>query len=225
LVPIPEIERGENQGDTLGLKEWLIPQDKMFFGLLEAESAKALEAAKALKELLENFTDIHKKSERVKAIESQGDAIVHDIFEALNRTFVTPIDREDISALAYSLDEVIDHTWSAAIRLCIFKIDKPTKPMLQFADVIVKSMIEINEAVKKLNSMKNADELQRRCVEVNRLENVADEVLHDAMSELFEQTDAIKIIKIKEIYDHLEKATDHCEDVANIINDVVTKYR
>lgn len=209
----------------MGLKEWLIPQDKMFFGLLQAEADKALEGAKALKELLLNFTDVHRKSERIKEIEHEADKIVHQICEALNKTFVTPIDREDISALASSMDEVLDYVWSASIRLCTYKIEKPTKPMLEFADIIVKSMIELNAAIKQINNMKNANSIEEKCVEVNRLENAADVLLHDSVAALFEEKDAIEIMKLKEIYEHLEMATDHCEDVANVINDVVTKYR
>jgi len=209
----------------MGLKEWLIPQDKMFFGLLQAEADKVLEGAHALKELLVNFTDVHRKSEHIKELEHEADKIVHQICEALNKTFVTPIDREDISALASSMDEVLDYVWSAAIRLCTYKIEKPTKPMLEFADIIVNSMIELNAAIKQINNMKNADSIEKKCVEVNRLENEADMLLHDSVAALFEEEDAVKIIKLKEIYEHLEMATDHCEDVANVINDVVTKYR
>jgi predicted phosphate transport protein (TIGR00153 family) len=209
----------------MGFKEWIIPQDKMFFSKLEAGSANALRGAQALKDLLEDYRDIHKKSEKIKEIEHAGDKIVHEICEALNKTFVTPIDREDISALAYKMDEVLDYINSAAIRLCIYKIEKPTKFMKEFADNLVKSTREINEAIKQLNSMKNADKIEKIWVEVNRLENEADELLHNAVAALFEENDAIKIIKLKEIYEYLERATDMCEDVANIINDVITKYR
>jgi predicted phosphate transport protein (TIGR00153 family) len=209
----------------MGFKEWIIPQDKMFFGKLEAGAANALKGAQALRAMLEDYTDIHKKSEAIKDIEHDGDQIVHDICEALNKTFVTPIDREDISALAYKIDEVLDYINSTAIRLCMFKIERPTKYMKDFADNIVKSMTELNQAIRYLSSMKNAEKIEKICVEVNRLENEADVFLHDSVAALFEDTDPIRIMKLKEIYEHLENATDMCEDVANIINDVVTKYR
>jgi len=209
----------------MGFKEWIVPQDKKFFGMLEAEAAKVLEGARALKEMLMDYRDIHKKSEKIKEMEHQADDIVHQICEALNRTFITPIDREDISALAYKMDEVLDLVNSTAIRLCVFKIDKPTKSMLEFTDIIVKSMVEINEAIKQISNMRNAVKIETRCVEVNRLENIADSLLHNSMAALFEEKDVTKIIKLKEIYEFLEMATDMCEDVANIINDVVTKYR
>jgi predicted phosphate transport protein (TIGR00153 family) len=209
----------------MGLKEWLIPQDKMFFGLLRAESANALEGAKALRAMLGNFNDIHKQGERIKALEHEGDKIVHQICDALNRTFVTPIDREDISALAYRLDEVLDYVNSVAIMLCVYKIEAPTEPMIKFADLITKAMVQLNDAVGQISNMKNAKKIEEKCVEVNRLENMADVILHDSIATLFEEKDVIKIIKLKEIYEYLEQATDMCEDVANIINDVVTKYR
>jgi predicted phosphate transport protein (TIGR00153 family) len=209
----------------MGFKEWIIPQDKMFFGKLEAGAANALKGAQALRSLLQDYTDIHRKSEAIKDLEHEGDKIVHDICDALNRTFVTPIDREDISALAYKMDEVLDYINSTAIRLCMYKIERPTKYMKDFADNIVTSLTELNKAMKMLNSMKNATKIEKICVEVNRLENVADVLLHDAVAALFEDNDPIRIMKLKEIYEHLERATDMCEDVANIINDVVTKYR
>ncbi len=209
----------------MGLKEWLIPQDKMFFGMLVAESEKVLEGAKALKELLENFTDVLGKSEKIKDIEHECDKIVHGIYEALNRTFITPIDREDISALASKMDEVLDYINSASIRLCIYEVKAPTKSMKEFADVILNSMVELNYAINHLNNMKNAKKIEKNCVEVNRLENEADEILHNAIASLFKENDVIRVIKLKEIYEHLEQATDMCEDVANIISDVVTKYR
>jgi predicted phosphate transport protein (TIGR00153 family) len=209
----------------MGFKEWIIPQDKMFFGKLQDEAANVLKGAQALKAMLEKLEDTHKQSEAIKAIEHDGDQIVHDIIEALNKTFVTPIDREDISALAYRLDDVLDYINSTAVRLCIFKIPVSTKYMKEFADILVKMMVELNQAVSLLNNMKNAKKIDAHCVEVNRLENIADTLLHDSVALLFEEKDPIKIIKVKEIYEYLENATDMCEDVANVLTDVVTKYR
>jgi len=207
----------------MGLKEWLIPQDKHFFNMLENESNNVLDGSIAFLEMLKNFENIKERQQKIKDIEHQGDDFVHEIFEELNKTFITPIDHEDISGLASAFDDVLDYIDGAAARFVLYEINKPQENMIKLAEVIVKQASELNLAVCGLRNIKNPKEIEKRCIEVNRLENVADDIYKTSVAQLFKQKDAIEIMKLKEIYERLEFATDKCEDAANVISNIVTK--
>ncbi len=204
---------------------WLIPREKKFFNMLEIESEAVLKGAQYLNNLMENFADIEETYHTITEVEHQTDDIVHSIFEALNTTFITPIDREDISQLASSLDDILDHIHGTIRRIYLYNIAKPTKPMIELTAVILKACIELNFSVKAMKKLENPADIEARCVEVNRLENEADEINNHAVVELFNIGDVKEIIKIKEIYSFLESATDRCEDAANVISDIVIKNR
>ncbi len=207
----------------MGLKEWLIPQDKHFFNMLENESNNVLDGSKIFLEMLEHYENIDEKQQRIKDIEHQGDDFVHEIFEELNRTFITPIDHEDISALASAFDDVLDYIDGTATRFVLYEIKKPEENMIKLAEVIVKQATELNLALCGLRNIRNPKEIETRCIEVNRLENVADDLYKSSVAQLFKQKDAIEIMKLKEVYERLEFATDKCEDAANVISDIVVK--
>ncbi|MCE8426402.1 MAG: DUF47 domain-containing protein [Candidatus Methanoperedens sp.] len=207
----------------MGLKEWIIPQDKHFFNMLENESRNVLDGSRAFHEMLRNYENIKEKQQKIKDIEHQGDDFVHEIFEELNKTFITPIDHEDISALASAFDDVLDYIDGTATRFVLYEIIWPEENMIKLADVIVKQATELNLALCGLRNIKNPKEIEMRCIEVNRLENVADDIYKNSVAQLFKRKDAIEIMKLKEIYERLELATDTCEDVANVISDIVVK--
>ena len=207
----------------MGLKEWIIPQDKHFFNMLENESQNVLEGSKAFLDMLNNYENIKQKQQKIKDIEHQGDDFVHEIFEELNKTFITPIDHEDISGLASAFDDVLDYIDGTATRLVLYEIKKPEENMIKLTEVLLKQTTELNIAICGLRNIKNPKEIEKRCIEVNRLENVADDIYKTSVAELFRRKDAIEIMKLKEVYERLEFATDKCEDAANVISDIVVK--
>jgi len=209
----------------MGLKEWIIPQEKVFFDLLEAIAANLVSGASALARFVRDYRDVPGNRKKLKDIEHLGDVAVHEVFEALNRTFITPIDREDITALASRMDDALDMIYAAGHRLELYGVKQPTQPMVDLADVILKSCEKIEEAVLLIHSPKNGDRVETLCVEINDLENVGDDLLNTAVGHLFESDDPILIIKLKEIYENMEAATDRAEDVANILSDIVAKNR
>ena len=207
----------------MGLKEWIIPQEKHFFDLLEQQADIVLEGAEALLDMVKNFDHVAEKRDKIKDIEHKGDDVVHTIADALNKTFVTPIDHDDISELTSRLDDILDFTEAASHRLWSYEIKTIPPEMIKLTEVIVTSSREINHAVKDLRTLKKNPEILKHCIEINRLENQADDITHVAVAGLFKKGAAIDIIKLKEIYEYLEEATDKCEDAADLIKDVYMK--
>ena len=207
----------------MGLRELLIPREKIFFQLLEEESKNVLAGAVAFSELIQNFDQLADKRNRVKDIEHHGDEIVHSIYDRLVKTFITPIDREDISKLASLYDDVIDYIYAVVNRLYLYEVDSSTEPMRRFADLVLKSVREIDFAFASIQKIK-ASEIETRCNEVDTLENEADVVLNESVAALFKTNDAISIIKFKEIYELMETITDKCEDVVQVIRDIILEY-
>jgi hypothetical protein len=208
----------------MGILSWLIPQEKHFFDMIEQQSENVLTGVDALVDMLEHYTDIDTKREKIKKIENDGDKMVHDIFTELNKTFITPIDREDISKLVCSLDDILDNLEAVAERLVIYNIKKPPIYMLEFAQTLRKTTYNVNEGISLLRNFKEATQIRGFCKEVNTLENEGDALLRKATAELFNKKDAVEIIKIKELYEDLEAAIDRCEDVADVIGDILVKY-
>src|SRR5438128_1296999 len=199
------------------------PQERQFFDLLEKLAATVDEGAIALADLLHEFRDVPMKCRRIKDVEHHGDEIVHRVYEELNKTFITPIDREDIQSLATELDNVLDMVEAASSRIGLYEIDRPTEAMVQLGNVITDGTRLLREAVGMIRNMKQADGVERIAIEVHRLENVADDLMNNAVAKLFHEEDPVTIIKFKEITEVLEQATDHCEDVANVLSDIVAK--
>jgi len=208
----------------MGLRELLIPHDKVFFDMFEKQAAVVKEAAWQLVALTEDFTNVKEKRHAIEKLEHKGDMITHDIYEQLNRTFITPLDPEEISRLASALDEVLDYIDGSAEKMFYYNIAGTDSHMIELAKLIHLSAAEIESAVKGIRSIKDPRYVEERCIEVNRLENLADDVLAHAVTDLFKTNDAITIIKLKDIYEHLETATDHCEDVANVLSDIAIRH-
>lgn len=199
----------------------LIPREEKFFDLFEQQGANIMAAARVLEELLLDYGSAKAKAEQIKDLEHAGDTLTHELVKRLNTTFVTPIDREDIYALASRLDDVLDLIDAVADRLLIYKITKPTVGSVDMAKVIVKTAEATDRAVRCLRTL--SPYYHKHCVEVNRLENEADRLLRDLLAALFEGVDPVEIIKWKELYETMESVTDRCEDVVNVIEGIVLK--
>ncbi len=208
----------------MGIKEWIIPQDEVFFTLFERLAAVVVLASYRIVDLVDDYTSVREKVHQIEQLEHEGDKITHEIYEQLNQTFITPLDPEEISRLAAALDDILDYIKSTATRMYHYGIPGTDPHMVELAKLIQLSVVELEEAVKGIRTMKNPRQIEHRCIEVNRLENLADDVLHHAYDDLFKSTDAIAIIKRKDIYEHLEIATDKCEDVANVLSDIAIRH-
>lgn len=220
---VPAIRRGGG----MGIKGWIIPQERAFFDMLSETAAVVADGAALLSDLLHDFRDVPEKRRRIKDAEHRADYIVHSIHEALNRTFITPIDREDIQGLASTLDNVLDMIDAAATRILLYEIEQPVDAMVRLGDVIVQATVHLRTAVGMIRNMKTAGEVEKIALEVHRLENAADDILNSAVAKLFHENgnDPVYIIKYKDIIERLEESTDYCEDVANILSDIVAKNR
>jgi hypothetical protein len=208
----------------MGIKEALLPKDAIFFDLFERQAGLLKEAASQLVALTEDFTNVKEKRQEIEKLEHKGDQVTHDIYEQLNRTFIAPLESDEISRLASTLDEVLDYIDGSAEKMFYYTIESTDSPMIELAKLIHMSTSEIESAVKSIRSLKDPRYIEERCIEVNRLENLADDVLAHAITDLFKTTDAIRIIKLKDIYEHLEIATDNCEDVANVLSDIAIRH-
>jgi uncharacterized protein len=203
----------------------LIPREGKFFVLFEESADNAAAVAKKLQEMLYNWNNVEKDVEAIIELEHKGDTIAHEIISLSHKTFVTPLDREDIALLAHSLDDIVDFIESAADAMSLYKVEKPTPRAKELADIIVLTTQELQKAISELRQRIDLKQILKRCVEINRLENMADKVYRSALAELFEETEDIRsILKWREIFDHMETATDRCEDVANVLEGVALKY-
>jgi predicted phosphate transport protein (TIGR00153 family) len=200
----------------------LIPREVRFFDLFEQQSQHIIGAAQLLHELVHHFADARAKAHAIKEVEHRGDQLTHEVVKRLNTTFITPIDREDIHDLATRLDDVLDFIEAAAERLVVYRIKEPTSACRAMAEVIVQQTHAMDRTIKCLRTMDPG--FHEHAVEVNRLENSADNLLRDSLAALFEeQADPIEVIKWKEIYETMEIVTDRCEDVVNVIEGIILK--
>jgi hypothetical protein len=200
----------------------LIPRDEKFFDLFEQQAANIVAAARVLMELTQDYPSAKARAQQIEDLEHVGDTLTHELVRRLNTTFITPIDREDIYALASRLDDVLDLIDAVADRLLLYKITAPTPGCIEMARIIVKTAEETDRAVRCLRTL--SPFYHKHCIEVNRLENEADRLLRDQLAVLFEgHTDAIEVIKWKELYETMEAVTDRCEDVVNVIEGIVLK--
>jgi predicted phosphate transport protein (TIGR00153 family) len=204
----------------------LMPRDDKFFDLFEVSAKNMVRAAESLKDMIYVWDRFDEKLEEMTQIEHQGDTITHEIMFQLNRSFITPFDREDIGLLANSLDDVTDLIQSAADTMVLYKVKTPGKRARELADIIVQITTEVENVMPNLRRHNaNLEKILNSCVEINRLENVADTIYRTALTELFDDdSDIADVIKWREIYEHMESATDMCEDVANVLESVALKH-
>ncbi len=200
----------------------LIPREEKFYDDFKAMADQLKVGARMLEQMLASDPPLYDKAHEIKEVEHQCDFLTHEIIQRLNKTFVTPIDREDIHELARTLDDVMDAIDNAAALIPLYKIDKIRPGARELTRVIITQTDEIRAAVEALEQRKGVLE---RTVEISRLENEADRIHRQAIGELFdEEKDPIMVLKWKEIFDLLEEATDACEDVANLLENVVVKH-
>lgn len=201
----------------------LIPKEEQFFKLFKEMTTNILEGAAILKDMLDRFEDPAESQRRIKDIEHKGDALTHTVIQKLNKTFITPLDREDVYSLASKLDDILDLIDASAQRFIMYNVEKTTPEAKTLAYLILQGCHVVDKAVSKLGSKAN-DQIFECCVEINSIENEADRVSREAIGRLFdEEKNPINLLKWKEIYETLEKATDKCEDAANILESVVVK--
>jgi len=199
----------------------LIPRDNTFFQMFAQASENLIAGARVMVDLFADYKDVETKIGELRRVERTGDEITHNVFTKLNSTFITPFDREDIHALASSLDDVLDFLNAAGARIVMYRITNPPPAALDLARLILQQAQELHRALPLLQ--KNGDILTH-CVEINRIENEADVVSRAAIGRLFdEEKNPITLIKIKELLEFLEAATDKAEDVANVLETVVLK--
>jgi len=208
------------------VKFFMPPRDMGFYDLFEQETANLVTAAEKLVDLFEHYEDVEAKAKQLKDLEHKGDIITHEIIQRLHRTFVTPIDREDITLLAHSLDDIMDFVEAAGRTAFLYSIAQPTDRARELARIVAKVAYKLSEVMPHLRRRDQFPWILKQCVEINTLENEADDVHHAALVELFEvcHLDACEVIKWREIYEHLENATDRGEDVANVLEGIVLKH-
>jgi uncharacterized protein len=203
---------------------WFIPQEKQFFDMIDKQSRNVVKGVTKLEDMLKNYEDLDAKKKAIKKIESDGDKMVHDIHEEINKTFITPIDREDLTTIVSALDDILDITEDVSERLILYEIKEPPKYMVEFAVTLRKASENVNKAISLIRDFKNVKKINAYIREIHTLENHGDALLRDAMVDLFKNRTPVEIIKMKELYDSLEHGIDKCEDAADVIGDILVKY-
>ena len=205
----------------MGLKDILIPQEKKFFDLLEELSSQVRIASTELSNV---FVGSNNGSlTKIEDLEHEGDKIVHNIYTLLDQSFITPIDREDISRLTILYDNVLDAIWDVTNRMNLMGPVEKLPYMHSFSIIIEKSVAEIDQALKLIRTM-NREEIEKHVINVHTYENQADHLHDSTLTEIFQMDDIKELLKHKEILEKLEKTVDYCEDVSDVLRDIVTKY-
>ena len=202
---------------------WLKSNEKQLLTILDNLAIKAVETSEALVVL---FSDLKNKEypKKIHDLEREADVLTRDIFSELNKTFITPLDREDMQRIASKIDDVIDFMDGIAARICSYHITEPPPYSQEMAKELVKATKEVQYMVSKLQRIKNPKDMIDHCRNTSDIEHTVDDLYRDAMGDLFETTDPIHIIKLKDIYETMETASDRCVDVADVIEDIVLKY-
>lgn len=202
----------------------LLPKEEKFFVQLNSQTRIIEQAAVVLLEGVERGNShLKMMAPRIQQYEQEGDEILHDVFKRLNQTFITPIDPEDIHSLCAHLDDVLDGIEDVAHRLVAYKIEPIPEPVIEICRFVQVCSMELSKAVAALDGHQQ-NEIIERCIEINRLEDQVDKLGRQAVMDLFDsETDPIRVMKLKEIYDHLEFTVDACEDVADALQNVVVK--
>lgn len=203
---------------------WFLPKDRSFLDLFIRASANIVDGVVLFRDIVAEPRDLATRVSQLKDFEHAGDRLTHNTLDRLNRTFITPFDREDIHALITHLDDILDAVDNAGQRLVLYRITEMPEMLLPLSEILVASSREVQKAVLALHDPRYHADAHARCVEINRLENEADALHRAALAKLFaECTDAVRIIKYKELYQLIEEATDRCEDVANVIESIIIK--
>jgi len=202
-----------------------IPRDEKFYDLFEELAEKIEEGGKLFIDILSNYKYSEPKIAKLKEIEHEADSITHKTYERMHRTFLTPLDREDICALLNKMDSVLDMIEESAAGMYLYRVKEPREELHALAKILVHAITKIKEIVYALRDKKKSEMIIAGCVDINTLENEGDYVMRTAVARLFEgEKDAIELIKWKEILERIEDAIDLCEDVSNIIEGIVLKH-
>jgi len=202
-----------------------MPKEEKFFDLFEELVEKIDEGILLFQNMLDHYDTFDVQLVKLKEIEHEADIITHRTYEKLHKTFLTPLDREDIYALVNKLDSVLDLTEASAIRMSLFKIKKPAPELFEQAKILHRAVAKMKKMIHGLRDMKNSKMILDACVEINTLENEGDTILRATLGRLFEnEKDPIELIKWKEIFERFEEAIDVCEDVSNIAEGIVLKH-
>ena len=205
----------------MGLKEILIPQEKKFFSLLEELSSQVRIASTELSNVFSGSSN--GSLTKIEDLEHEGDRIVHEIYTLLDTSFITPIDREDITRLTILYDNVLDGIWDIANRMNLMGPVKKLEYMDSFPVIIEKAVSEIDEALRLIRTM-DRKAIEKHVINVHTYENQGDSLHDTTLSQIFQMDDVKELLKHKEILEKLEKSVDYCEDVADVLRDIVTKY-
>jgi len=202
----------------------LFPREENFFNYFEELADKIEEGGKFFLDMTQNRDYSAAKVARLKELEHEADGITHKTYERMHKTFLTPMDREDIYALVNKMDSVLDIIEATAVRIHMYKVKKPDDEIIKQAEILLRAIKKIKIIVHGLRDMKNAKMILDGCVEINTLENAGDIVLRNIIRDLFlKEQDPIELIKWKEIFERIEEAIDVCEDVSNIVEGIVMK--
>jgi len=202
---------------------WIKSNEKELLTILDNLAKKAVETSEAVVVLFSDLSNIE-QGKKIHKLETEADVLTRDIFTELNKTFITPLDREDMQRIASKIDDVIDFMDGIASRVYSYKITTPPSYCEQMAQELVKATKEVEYMVSKLKHIKNTEDMITHCRNTSDIEHTVDDLYREAIKELFETNDAIQIIKLKDIYETMETASDRCVDVADVIEDIVLKY-
>ncbi len=206
----------------MGFFSRFLPKDASFFDYFEQQGALCNDACKELLALTSAGGDIQASALRIRDLEKQADRVHHQCADALHKTFITPFDRTDIHLLANRIDDVIDSVDATTSRIVLYELTQMRPEAKQLAEVLVRATESMVKALTGLRDMKNAEEIKDHCVEIYKMENEGDIIMRQALVRLFKEEDKpILVMKWKEIYERLEKATDRCESVASVIQGIV----
>ena len=202
-----------------------MPKEVKFFDLFDVQATLVMESASLFKKFVCTPAITRDGVSKMHALEHEGDEACHNIINTLNESFITPFDREDILDLTNQMDNIIDGIYLITNRFYLFKINEPSKESKHLAEIIEKSAIEVAQAVMSLRSKKNIKKTLKHCVEINRLENLADDIRDEAISRILndEKINPLLAIKQKELFEESEGVTDMCEHVANTISSILVK--
>lgn len=203
----------------------MIPKEEKFFDLFYELAIKIEEGGELFLDMVEHYEYSEQKIAKLRELEQEADVITHRTYEKMHKTFLTPIDREDIYALVNKMDSILDMIEASAARMSLYKVKVPAKEIIDQAKILNKAIKKVKYIVHAMKNMKNAKMILDACVEINTLENEGDIVMRMTMTRLFEQEkDPFELIKWKEIFERIEEAIDVCEDVANVVEGIVLKY-
>lgn len=203
----------------------LVPRNYRFYDLFEEAAAKLVEGGEALADLLEHFENVEMKTARLKELEHESDNITHELYKQVHITFITPFDREDIAALAQRMDDVMDFIEGATTAIRIYRIQQPTEAARGLADLIRLQCLQIQRAITTLRHPRKLKQILEQLKEINRLENEADSLFLQASADLFHsEMNSVEIIKWRDVYDQLERATDSAEHVSHVLEAIVLKH-